>query len=216
MAHGAASPAVPKPSFKFFFLSFECFCLSDCKAQSPDREGSGIGLTKLDCDKLVLAVPPLPSVPPGWQCCPHPLRDKEMPTPPWHGVDVCQQLPSPGWCCKAERVRAELQGAAWGGMEPEPLPCAPRTDVPARTRVSRSTQQPAQPRAGASLLSQGLFFFPPRPPGVPVATRAGRAAYLMGAVSLGTAAGGGGAAARWFWARGSAGDGAGGASSQAS
>lgn len=51
---------------------------------------------------------------------------------------------------------------------------------------------------------------------MPLATRAGRAAYLMGAVSLGTVAAGEGAAERWFWARGSAGDGVRGASSQAS
>lgn len=75
---------------------------------------------------------------------------------------------------------------------------------------------PALPRTGASLVSQRLFSFLPQPPSMPVATRAGRAAYLIGAVSLGTAAGGGGAVAWWFWAQGSAGDGAEGASRQAS
>lgn len=88
-----------------------------------------------------------------------------------------------------------------------PCPMLPRACSP---------QQPALPGIGASLVPQGLFFFLPQPPGMLVAARAGRAAYLIGAVSLGAAAGGGGAVARWFQARGSAGNGAGGASSQAS
>ncbi|KAM6066265.1 thrombopoietin receptor isoform 6-T6 [Chlamydotis macqueenii] len=47
-----------------------------------------------------------------------------------------------------------------------------------------SPQQPALPCTGASLLSQGLFFFLPQPPGVLAATRAGRVTYLIGALSL--------------------------------